>query len=195
MHWLDAVRYADTCGFHGDNALPAWPYRDYVLHAFRDNKPFDEFTREQLAGDLMPERDRRAARRVGVQPAEPHVGRGRTAAEGISGEVRRRPRAHDRRGVDGQHARLRRVPRPQVRSRSPSRDFYSMKAFFADIKETGLVPDRGKDAWGTQIALPSIEQREREEHLRAALGDARRHLAEVAALVERSRNPIGKTTR
>ena len=54
MHWLDAVRYADTCGFHGDNPFPAWPYRDYVLRAFRDNKPFDEFTREQLAGDLIP---------------------------------------------------------------------------------------------------------------------------------------------
>ena len=53
-HWLDAVRYADTAGFHGDNRFPAWPYRDYVLRAFRDNKPFDEFTREQLAGDLMP---------------------------------------------------------------------------------------------------------------------------------------------
>ncbi len=54
MRWLDVVRYADTCGFHGDNAFPAWPYRDYVLHSFRDNKPFDEFTREQLAGDLLP---------------------------------------------------------------------------------------------------------------------------------------------
>src|SRR5260370_544063 len=54
MHWLDAVRYADTCGFHGDNAFPAWPYRDYVLHAYRDNQPFDEFTREQLAGDMIP---------------------------------------------------------------------------------------------------------------------------------------------
>ena len=39
-----------------------------------------------------------------------------------------------------------------------SRDFYSMKAFFADIKETGLVPDRGKDAWGTQLSIPSPEQ-------------------------------------
>ena len=48
MHWLDAIRYADTCGFHGDNALPAWPYRDYVLRAFRDNKPFDVFTREVI---------------------------------------------------------------------------------------------------------------------------------------------------
>src|SRR5215471_5105015 len=54
MTWLDAVRYGDTAGFHGDNALPAWPYRDYVLHAFLDNKPFDAFTREQIAGDLLP---------------------------------------------------------------------------------------------------------------------------------------------
>src|SRR5215470_4086056 len=54
MIWLDAVRYADTSGFHGDNLWPIWPYRDYVLGAFRDNKPFDEFTREQLAGDLLP---------------------------------------------------------------------------------------------------------------------------------------------
>ena len=52
--WLDAVRYADTVGFHGDNPFPAWPYRDWVLKAIRDNKPFDDFTREQLAGDLLP---------------------------------------------------------------------------------------------------------------------------------------------
>src|SRR5262249_40690524 len=54
IYWLDAVRYADTAGFHGDNPYPAWPYRDYVLRAFQDNKPFDAFTREQLAGDLLP---------------------------------------------------------------------------------------------------------------------------------------------
>src|SRR5207248_4148885 len=53
MHWLDAVRYGDTAGFHGDNPFPAWPYRDYVLRAFLKNRPFDEFTREQIAGDLL----------------------------------------------------------------------------------------------------------------------------------------------
>jgi hypothetical protein len=55
MRWLDAVRYADTAGFHGDNPIPAWPYRDYVLQAFLKNRPFDEFTREQIAGDLLPD--------------------------------------------------------------------------------------------------------------------------------------------
>ena len=52
--WLDAVRYADSAGFHSDGSRPVWLYRDYVLKAFRDNKPFDAFTREQLAGDLIP---------------------------------------------------------------------------------------------------------------------------------------------
>ncbi len=66
LHWLDAVRYADTCGFHGDNVFPAWPYRDYVLRAFRDNMPFDRFTREQIAGDLMPNATCRSKSRVGV---------------------------------------------------------------------------------------------------------------------------------
>src|SRR5262249_49539112 len=55
VRWLDAVRYADTAGFHGDNPIPAWPYRDYVLQAFLTNRPFDEFTREQVAGDLLPD--------------------------------------------------------------------------------------------------------------------------------------------
>ena len=47
--WLDAVRYADSAGYHSDGERPAWPYRDYVLRALLNNKPFDEFTREQLA--------------------------------------------------------------------------------------------------------------------------------------------------
>ena len=57
------------------------------------------------------------------------------------------------------------------------RDFYSMKAFFADIKETGLVPDRGKDAWGSQLALPTPEQQKRLDQLKQALDDAKARLA------------------
>ncbi len=175
MHWLDAVRYADTCGFHGDNPFPAWPYRDYVLRAFRDNKPFDQFTREQLAGDLLPNataeqkiasaynRLTRTSAEGGIQPkeylAKYAADRVRTTTTVWLGSTLGCAECHDHKFDP-----------------FTSRDFYSMKAFFADIKETGLVPDKGPNAWGSQIALPTEEQKRALEDLRTRLEDARRAL-------------------
>jgi hypothetical protein len=53
-YWLDAVRYGDTNGQHADNLRHTWPFRDYVIQAYNENKPFDQFATEQLAGDLLP---------------------------------------------------------------------------------------------------------------------------------------------
>jgi Protein of unknown function (DUF1553)/Protein of unknown function (DUF1549)/Planctomycete cytochrome C len=52
--WLDAARYGDTCGLHTDDGRSIWPWRDWVLRAFRDDMRFDAFLTEQLAGDLVP---------------------------------------------------------------------------------------------------------------------------------------------
>lgn len=179
VHWLDAVRYADTCGFHGDNPYPAWPYRDYVLRAFRENKPFDLFTKEQLAGDLLPNaslesriasaynRLNRTSAEGGIQPkeylAKYAADRVRTTSTVWLGTTIGCAECHDHKFDP-----------------LTMRDFYSMKAFFADIKETGLVPDRGPEAWGTQLELPDETQRRKRAELEIALQRARARLAEAA---------------
>ena len=54
-HWLDLARYADSNGYQHDDPREIWPYRDWVIRAFNDDMPFDQFTIEQLAGDLLTE--------------------------------------------------------------------------------------------------------------------------------------------
>lgn len=152
VRWLDAVRYADTAGFHGDVARPAWPYRDYVLRAFRDNKPFDVFTREQLAGDLMPNAT------VEQKIASAYNRMGRTSAEGglqpkeylaKYGAERVRTLSMNWLGTTMGCSECHNHKFDPVLTK----DFYSMKAFFADVKETGLVPDFGPDAFAPKMPV------------------------------------------
>ncbi|MHC2070424.1 PSD1 and planctomycete cytochrome C domain-containing protein [Bremerella sp. T1] len=55
LRWLDAARYADTDGYQNDNERTNWPWRDWVIQSMHNNMPFDQFTIEQLAGDMLPE--------------------------------------------------------------------------------------------------------------------------------------------
>ena len=54
VHWMDVARYADSYGYQSDNYRTQWPWRDWVIHAFNQNMPYDKFVTWQLAGDLMP---------------------------------------------------------------------------------------------------------------------------------------------
>jgi hypothetical protein len=181
IYWLDAVRYADTAGFHGDNPYPVWPYRDYVLRAFRDNKPFDVFTREQLAGDLLPNagdeqkiasaynRLNRVSGEGGLQEkeylAKYGADRVRTVSAVWMGSTLGCAECHDHK-FD-----------PFL-----TKDFYAMKAFFADINETGLARDgngrNGPEAWGAKLMLPTAAEKQQLDALDRRIADSRQALTE-----------------
>lgn len=152
QYWLDEVRYADTDGFHADNYRSVYPYRDYVINAFNTDMPFDRFTREQLAGDLLPHattaqkiastynRLSRSTEEGGAQPkeylAKYAADRVRTTSETWLGSTMGCCECHDHKFDP-----------------FSTRDFYSMEAFFADIKEQGVgvrestpVPDDAQAA-------------------------------------------------
>ena len=71
-HWLDIAHYADTHGFERDQLRPnAWPYRDYVIDAFNADLPYDQFLREQIAGDVIAPHDPRSVTATGFLSAGP----------------------------------------------------------------------------------------------------------------------------
>jgi len=136
VDWLDAARYADSNGYQVDRDRELWPWRDWVIRAFNDNKPFDQFTIEQIAGDLLPDAtlDQRIAtgfhrnhmmnEEGGIIPeeflAEYTADRVETTAAVWLGQTFNCCRCHDHK-FD---------PFTQ-------RDFYSLKAYFHNVPEKG----------------------------------------------------------
>ncbi|MEY5019771.1 MAG: hypothetical protein RLZ22_859, partial [Verrucomicrobiota bacterium] len=138
--WLDVVRFADTVGYHGDQNARVFPYRDYVIKSFNDNKRFDQFTTEQLAGDLLPNAtdEQRIAtgflrlnlmtREGGAQAKEylaKYMGdRVRAVGAAWLGLTTGCAECHDHK-FDPVTAK----------------DFYSLGAFFADVRQWGVYAD------------------------------------------------------
>ena len=171
VYWLDLVRYADTVGYHGDQDYSVWPYRDYVINAFNQNMPFDQFTREQLAGDLLDgsSRDQKVAsgyNRLHMITAEGGAqdkeylakyaaDRVRTTSSVWLGSTMGCAECHDHKFDP-----------------FTTKDFYSFAAFFSDLKERGFY---GGNRWEPQLPLPTPKQ-----------GESMEGLIEKVALLESS---------
>ncbi len=156
MQWLDLARYADTHGFHIDSLREMWPWRDWVIGAFNRNMPFDEFTIEQLAGDLLPNatleqkiasgfnRNNMINFEGGAIPEEYHVeyvvDRASTTATTWLGVTMGCARCHDHK-YD---------PIKQ-------KEFYRFYAFFNTVPERGLDGYEGNAV--PVLQLPSAEQK------------------------------------
>jgi hypothetical protein len=170
--WLDQVRFADTIGYHSDNPHNVWPYRDYVIQSFNKNKPFDRFTIEQIAGDLMPDatqetRVASAFNRLlltteegGAQAKDYEqrmlTDRVRAIGNAWMGQTTGCAQCHDHKFDP-----------------ITMRDFYTLGAFFADIKE----PILGRREDGMLVTTPENEKKLAE--LDAKLAEAKKMLAKV----------------
>ncbi len=171
IYWLDVVRYADTGGYHSDNHRDVSPYRDYVIQAFNENLPFDQFTMEQIAGDLIPGATNRqkiasgynrllqTTQEGGAQPkeytAKYQADRVRNTATAWLGMTMGCCECHDHKFDP-----------------LSMRDFYSFAAFFADVQETPVGGQK-------QVALPTAEQETQIAQLEQQLAPLRKTLAQT----------------
>ena len=172
-YWLDYARYADTHGIHFDNYREIWAYRDWVIGAFNQNMPFDQFTIEQLAGDLLPNAtlDQQVASGFnrcnittsegGTIPEEYLVLYARDRTEATSsvwlGLTTGCAVCHDHK-FD---------PLSQ-------REFYSLSAFFNNTTQEAMDGNR-KDTQPT-IPVPAVEDKSRWLELTSQLGGAKKTL-------------------
>ena len=147
--WLDMVRLADTIGYHSDNPRNVWPYRDWVIKSFNDNKRFDRFTTEQLAGDLMPDADQ-----------ETRVGSAFNRLLLTTEEGGAQPKDYESRSLADRVRAVGAVWLGQTTGCAQchdhkfdpisTRNFYQLGAFFADIKE----PSIGNQGSGMPVLTP-----------------------------------------
>jgi cytochrome c553 len=158
-YWLDAARYADTHGMHFDNYREIWPYRDWVIRSFNNNQPFDQFTVEQLAGDLLeqPTQDQLIA--TGFQRCNMTTNEGGTIKEENLALY-----AADRVQTFGWVYLGLTTNCCQCHDHKfdpiSMKDYYSLAAFFRNTTQ-GALDGNVKDGKGPVIVVPSSDDKER----------------------------------
>jgi len=173
--WLDASRYADTSGIHMDAGRSIWPWRDWVLEAFRKGMPFDQFVTEQLAGDLLPQATAKQKIASGFHRNHVTTDEGGAIAEEYLLEY-----AVDRASTTGSVllgltvgcARCHDHKYDPIRQQ----DFYSLMAFFNSIEEPGLYDQRPDPtrAFEPFLEVPSAAQSAERTALQEQMAKAKR---------------------
>ncbi|QDU38923.1 Planctomycete cytochrome C [Maioricimonas rarisocia] len=174
-HWLDLARYADSNGFTIDGPREIWPYRDWVIHALNDDMPFDQFTIEQLAGDLLPEATLQQIVATGF-----HRNTLANQEGGTDDEQFRVESVVDRVSTTGSVWMGLTIGCAQCHDHKfdpiTMRDFYRMYGVFnstADNNDAaGLAP---------KVSLPSPQHRQKLSELNTQLADARKRQKELEA--------------
>jgi len=150
-YWLDYARYADTYGLHFDNSRYIWAYRDYLIKAFNTNKPFDQFAKEQIAGDLLPPRNLDQIVASGYVRSGVSSNEGGTIPEELRVNIaRERTEAYGAAflGLTVGCA----VCHDHKYDPTTQKDFYQLSAFFNNINEQPFNGD--KPNWAPVVHIP-----------------------------------------
>ncbi|MEY4674416.1 MAG: hypothetical protein RL148_2200 [Planctomycetota bacterium] len=176
--WLDAARYADTSGIHMDAGRQMWAWRDWLLQAYRDNMPFDQFVTEQIAGDLLP--DATLAQKVASGFHRNHV---TTDEGGAIAEEYLVEYAADRTATTGQVLLGLTVGCARCHDHKydpvSQKEYFSLFAYFNSIEEPGLysqVADPNR-AFEPFLDVPRPQQQEQVQQKEQELAAARTALA------------------
>jgi hypothetical protein len=177
VDWLDAARYADTNGYFSDKTRQAWLWRDWVIAAFNQNMPFDQFTVEQLAGDLLPNATRDQKIATGFN--RNHMANNES---GIIDEEYRVQYVIDRLDATTTTWLGLTMGCAQCHDHKfdpiSQREFYQTFAFFNNIEEKGLIT---KDDPPPVMAAPSAEQERQINSLARARKQAEAEFKVVSA--------------
>ena len=175
--WLDVVRFADTCGYHSDKPRHVWPYRDWVIKSFNENRPFDQFTIHQVAGDLVPDANQDS--RVGSAFNRMLLSTDEGGAQAKDYEARM---LTDRVRAIGAAWLGQTTGCAQCHDHKfdpfTTRDFYALGAFFADIQE-GIIAQRED---GMVVGTP--EEHKRLAELDAALAEAKKKFDAIVSQLD-----------
>jgi len=175
LPWLDAARYSDTNGYQTDGTRAMWPWRDGVIAALNRNQPFDQFTIEQVAGDMLPEASLRQKIASGFHRNHMLNGEGGRIAEESRVEY-----VVDRLETTGATWLGLTVGCGRCHDHKydplSQREFYGMYAYFNNIDETGAV-DRKTSTAAPTIRVPDDQQRIERRRLTAELAQVERKLA------------------
>ncbi len=173
MWWLDGARYSDTDGFQSDSTRTNWPWRDWVVDSFNANKPFDEFTIEQFAGDLLPDASPEQILATCFHRNHMNNGEG-----GRNPEESRVDYVLDRVNTTGTLFLGLTLGCTQCHDHKfdpiSQRDYYSLTAYFNSIDETGAAGGRAKPylKYKSSYAQRAVDQaaelvKQTESHLAA----------------------------
>jgi hypothetical protein len=155
-YWLDVARYGDTHGLHVDNYRHIWPYRDYTIKAYNENKHFDRFVIEQLAGDMLPDKTLDSIMASAYIRAGISSGEGGTLTEELRvNNKRERTEAYSAAfmGLTVGCANCHDHKFDPI----TQRDFYKLTAFFNNLAENPFNDDRND--WPPILLVPKSENR------------------------------------